>query len=144
MRALVTGAGGFLGGALVRALAERGDAVRALVRPGSSAAVATRLPGSVEISSGDVTDPAAARRAVEGCDVVFHLAGVRRGAAPADFSRVNVGSTRLLLDACVEVAPRLGRFVLAGSLAAAGPSRTGSRSPWPGRRGSSAPATVRT
>ena len=55
MLALVTGAGGFLGGALVRALSARGDAVRALVRR-----PAAGLEGrGVEIVTGDVEDPAA-------------------------------------------------------------------------------------
>lgn len=120
MRALVTGAGGFLGSALVRALSERGDQVRALVRrPAETLA----LPG-VEIATGDATDPAALHAAVRGCDVVFHLAGVRRATDAAEFLRVNAGSTRALLEACVAEAPGLSRFVLAGSMAAAGPSRT--------------------
>jgi nucleoside-diphosphate-sugar epimerase len=120
VRALVTGAGGFLGTALVRALAARGAEVRALVR---RPAPALALPG-VEVVTGDATDPAAARAAVRGRDVVFHLAGVRRSADPAEFRRVNAGGTRALLQACEEEAPGLARFVLAGSLAATGPSRT--------------------
>jgi nucleoside-diphosphate-sugar epimerase len=120
MRALVTGAGGFLGAALVRALTERGDLVRALVR---RPAEALHRPG-VEVVIGDATDAGALRRAVAGCDVVFHLAGVRRAIDPAEFLKVNAGSTRLALEACLAEAPRLRRFVLAGSLAAAGPSRT--------------------
>jgi nucleoside-diphosphate-sugar epimerase len=122
MRALVTGAAGFLGGALVRALAARGDAVRALVR-GPAPALALALPG-VEVVRGDATDATALAAAVRGCDVVFHLAGVRRSTDPAEFMRVNAGSTRLLLDACLAGAPSLSRFVLAGSVAASGPSRT--------------------
>lgn len=120
MRALVTGAGGFLGGALVRALSARGDEVRALVR---RPAPALALPG-VALATGDATDPAVLRAAVRGCEVVFHLAGVRRATDPQEFLRVNAGSTAALLDACVAAAPDLARFVLAGSMAAAGPSRT--------------------
>jgi nucleoside-diphosphate-sugar epimerase len=119
MRALVTGAGGFLGTALVRALSARGDVVRALVR---RPAPALALPG-VEVATGDATDPAALRGAVRGVDVVFHLAGVRRATDPQEFLRVNAGSTRALLEACAAEVPGLTRFVLAGSMAAAGPSR---------------------
>src|SRR6266545_3370111 len=104
MRALVTGAGGFLGSAIVRALAARGTEVRALVR---RPAEGLPHPG-VEVATGDATDPAALRGAVKDCDLVFHLAGVRRATDPAEFLRVNAGSTRALLDAC---------------LAAVGPSR---------------------
>jgi nucleoside-diphosphate-sugar epimerase len=116
VRALVTGAGGFLGQALVRLLVSRGDAVRALVR-----SAAAPVAGA-EVMAGDATDPATLRAAVSGRDLVFHLAGVRRAADPEEFLRVNAGSTRVLLEACVEAAPG-ARVVLAGSLAAAGPSR---------------------
>jgi nucleoside-diphosphate-sugar epimerase len=119
VRALVTGAAGFLGTALVRALSARGDAVRALVRGDAPALV---LPG-VEVVRGDATERASLAPAVRGCDVVFHLAGVRRATDPAEFMRVNAESTRLLLEVCLAEAPSLSRFVLAGSLAAAGPSR---------------------
>jgi len=122
MRALVTGAAGFLGRVLCRRLAGRGLAVRALVR-----GPASDLPGGVELVRGDVTDPAALARAVPDCDMVFHLAGVRRGATREDFRRTNAGGTRLLLEACLAAGAARGRFVLAGSLAAAGPSALGRR-----------------
>jgi nucleoside-diphosphate-sugar epimerase len=117
----VTGAGGFLGTSLVRLLSARGDEVRALVR--GPAPDLHRLSG-VEVTIGDATSGASVRAAVKGCDVVFHLAGVRRATDPDEFLRVNAGSTRLLLEACLAERPSLSRFVLAGSIAAAGPSRT--------------------
>ncbi len=128
LRALDTGAGGFLGTALVRALTARGDEVRALVR--HRAPELDRAEG-VDVLLGDVTSGASLRAAVRGCDVVFHLAGVRRATDPAEFLRVNAGSTRLALDACLSEAPGLSRFVLVGSLAAAGPSATPRREDGP-------------
>jgi nucleoside-diphosphate-sugar epimerase len=125
MKALVTGAGGFLGAWLVRALVDRGWAVRALIRPGSPVHELAGL--GVEERRGDVTDPASLPAAVEGCDVVFHLAGVRRGTRREDFLAVNAGGTRHLLEACGAHAPGLRRFVLAGSLTASGPSASGRR-----------------
>jgi nucleoside-diphosphate-sugar epimerase len=119
MRTLVTGAGGFLGQALVRALVARGDAVRALVRRAPEAVAAL----GAEPVVGDATDPEVLRRAVAGVEVVHHLAGVRRATAPAEFLRVNAESTRLLLEACLAAAPGISRFVLAGSRAAVAPSR---------------------
>jgi nucleoside-diphosphate-sugar epimerase len=124
VRALVTGASGFLGTALVRALAGRGDAVRALVRSDPAPGA---FPAGVEVVRGDATDAAAVRAAVRGREVVFHLAGVRRASGPEEFLRVNAGSTLVALEACAAEAPDLSRFVLAGSLAAAGPSRDGRR-----------------
>ncbi len=127
MRALITGGAGFLGQALVRLLASRGDDVRALVRAAGGAAPAgvepTSTPRGVDVVAGDATDPATMRAAVAGRDVVFHLAGVRRAADPEEFRRVNAGSTRALLEACAEAGSGVPRVVLAGSLAAAGPSR---------------------
>jgi nucleoside-diphosphate-sugar epimerase len=117
--ALVTGAAGFLGRALARRLLARGYAVRALVRDRAREGVLDR---AVEQVVGDVTDPAALARAVPGCDVVFHLAGVRRATDASEFLRVNAGSTRLLLEASLAAGAARQRFVLASSLAAIGPS----------------------
>jgi nucleoside-diphosphate-sugar epimerase len=125
MRALVTGANGFLGTWLARRLLDGGHEVRALLRPGSAPGPLGGL--AVERVPGDVTEPSTLPAAVRGCDVVFHLAGIRRAPRRDDFLRVNAGGTRHLLEACAAHAPGLTRFVLAGSLAASGPSATGRR-----------------
>src|SRR5262245_12729216 len=96
-QALVTGATGFTGGYLVRALRERGIPVRALVRdPGKA-----RFPAAfgVEIAAGDLTNARAVERAVAGCDFVFHLAAVHRDAKYSDtfYRSVNVEGTRNLV-----------------------------------------------
>ena len=119
MRALVTGASGFIGAALVRELHQRGDDVRVLVRKGSSLASLQGIP--VQPSEGDVTDAPSVLRAVEGVDVVYHLAGIRRTPHAEDFRRVNVEGTTHVLDAASKQ-PKPPRVVLAGSLSATGPS----------------------
>lgn len=116
-RVLVTGASGFLGGVLVRRLLERGDDVRCLVRGGAA-------PAGAERFEGDVTQGPDLRAAVRDRELVFHLAGIRRGATRAPFMAVNAFATRTLCEAMVEAGSR--RLVLAGSLAASGPS-TGDR-----------------
>ncbi len=73
MKVLVTGAAGFLGGHLVDLLVERGDEVRALVRPVEDASHLRALPG-IEIMHGDVTDIASLRHAVRGVQRVYHIA----------------------------------------------------------------------
>src|SRR5918912_777049 len=67
VRALVTGATGKVGGATARALLERGDEVRALVREPPRAAAL--LPSGVELVAGDVTEPGGLAAAASGCDV---------------------------------------------------------------------------
>jgi dihydroflavonol-4-reductase len=117
VRALVTGAAGFIGAHVARALAEGGAGVRAFDRraPGEP-------PPGAEVITGDVRDAAALRRALEGCDAVFHLAAVYSFArADADLMQaVNVEGTRALLDA-VARAGHAVRVVHTSSCATCGP-----------------------
>lgn len=97
MKTLVTGGGGFLGGAVVRKLLARGDAVRSFTR--------TAYPWlaelGVEQAHGDLADPDAVEKAVAGCDVVFHVAA-KAGiwGRYADFFTTNVTGTENVLAAC--------------------------------------------
>lgn len=97
MKALVTGGGGFLGGAIVRRLRERGDEVRSFSR-GSYPDLAAL---GVEEVQGDLGDAAAVAGAAPGCDIVFHVAA-KPGVWGSydDFYRPNVVGTRNVLDAC--------------------------------------------
>ena len=70
--ALVTGATGFLGSAVARALLAAGFRVRALVRPGSDRSNLADL--AVEASEGNLTDVASLTRALAGCKALFHVA----------------------------------------------------------------------
>ncbi len=106
MKVLVTGGGGFLGGAVVRRLVERGDDVRTFQR-GSYP-----WHGELEVEArrGDLADDAAVDAAVAGCDAVVHVAalagvwGRRR-----DFDRANVLGTTNVLASCRR--RRVGRLV---------------------------------
>lgn len=120
MRALVTGANGFVGSALVRRLCEHKDSVRCLARRGADLSLLEGL--DVELVEGDVTSPPSLKRAVDGIDVAFHLAGIRRAAAREEFFRVNAEGTRHLCEAMVAAGNR-PRLVLVSSLAAVGPTR---------------------
>ena len=82
MRVLVTGATGFTGGHLAQHLITHGDNVRALVRSRSRERFdRSPLPGKGVIASdGDLMDAASVRRAVDGIDVVYHIAATYREA----------------------------------------------------------------
>ena len=108
LRVAVTGATGFTGSHLVRTLVADGQAVKVLAR---DPARARTLPDEVQVVHGDVTDAAAARKVVEGCDVVYHLAAAFRepGIPDARYHEVHVEATRLLLEAARDEGVR--RFV---------------------------------
>ncbi|MDN5871947.1 MAG: NAD(P)-dependent oxidoreductase [Nitrococcus sp.] len=113
----LTGATGFIGGALCRPLIRAGWQVRALVRRSSGAI----LPAQIECIPGDLDNAAALGRLVAEADAVIHCAGVVRGRCAAHFERVNVGGCKRLLQASRAASPR-ARFLFMSSLAAREPT----------------------
>jgi nucleoside-diphosphate-sugar epimerase len=96
---LITGATGFVGSHLAESCAARGFPVRALARPASDTSLLERLGATVV--GGDLADPAALGRALDGADVVFHCAAKVGDWGPVeDYRAVNVEGMRTLLDAC--------------------------------------------
>jgi dihydroflavonol-4-reductase len=99
MKALVTGATGFVGAAVARALLGAQWRVRVLARPGSDRRNLKSL--DVEVSEGDLADLKSLERAAQGCEGLFHVAAdYRLGARdPAELYRSNVEGTRNVLSA---------------------------------------------
>jgi dihydroflavonol-4-reductase len=120
---LVTGATGFLGGHITRLLVERGDEVRALVRPTSDLVSLSGL--EVETLRGEVDDRRAVRRALRGVERVFHLAGTTNlRLSRAEVFAVNVEGTRNVLEEALRAGVQ--RVVYTSSVVAVGPARKGS------------------
>ncbi|MFN3134309.1 MAG: NAD-dependent epimerase/dehydratase family protein [Candidatus Kryptonium sp.] len=118
MKALVTGATGFIGSHLVDELLNRNYEIRCIVRDTSNL---KWLDGkNIEIFKGSLFDIDFLKRAVKDVDYVYHIAGVTKGRDYQDYYRGNVETTRNLLEACLEN-QNLKKFVLASSLAAVGP-----------------------
>ncbi len=114
----MTGGTGFVGGAVVRALVEQRWDVVALARTEASAGALARAGARVAL--GDVGHPDSIRRAVTGCDVVFHAAGLNASCLPdpSPLFRVNVEGTRTVLETAARAGVR--RFVHTSSAAVIG------------------------
>ncbi|MGH7658322.1 MAG: NAD-dependent epimerase/dehydratase family protein, partial [Gemmatimonadales bacterium] len=121
MKALVTGATGFVGTHLVAALCRAGDEVTALVRSPGRASVLEGL--KYRTVSGDLDGDRALAEAVSGQDVIYHAAALVAARNETEFFRVNRGGTGRLLNAAA--ASGTPRFVLVSSLAAGGPTQPG-------------------
>ncbi len=118
MKALVTGATGFVGAAVARKLLSAQCQVRVLARRGSDR---RNLQGlDVEVCEGDLTDSSSLQRAAQGCEGMFHVAAdYRLGARdPAELYRTNVEGTRNVLDAAQRSGVR--RIVYTSSVATIG------------------------
>jgi 2-alkyl-3-oxoalkanoate reductase len=113
VRALVTGATGFLGSYLTRALIGRGDSVRILARTVERGR-ALQAAGA-ELRLGDLGEPSSLARTAEGMDVVFHLVRSATSASAEIFERVDVEGTKQMLIEAERAGVR--RFVYVSTLA---------------------------
>lgn len=123
MTALITGATGFVGAAVLRKLVAEGLAVKALVRPSSDR---RNLEGvACTPVEGDLRDIDSLRAALRGCDILFHVAADYRMWArnPMDIVAANVQGTRNIMQAAREAG--IGRLVYTSSVATLAPSWNG-------------------
>ncbi len=125
MKALVTGATGFVGSHLAAALVKRGDEVSCLARRPEQAAFIASL-GAL-IAPGSLEDVESLKAALRGVDRVYHLAGLTAAGSEREFLEVNEGGTLRLIGAIRASVPSLKRFVYVSSLAAVGPTSRGAR-----------------
>jgi nucleoside-diphosphate-sugar epimerase len=120
--AFVTGATGFLGGHVARALNGLGWQVRALAR--DPARAATLLPAGTQIYGGDLSPATDLEAACRDCEAVVHVAGLVKAKGLDDYREVNARGTERLLHAATRSAPD-ALFLLVSSQAAVGPARMG-------------------
>jgi 2-alkyl-3-oxoalkanoate reductase len=113
----LTGATGFIGGAIAQWLASGGWRVRALAR---SLAGEARLGPEVQVVRGSLDDLDSLRQLVHGASTVVHCAGAVRGVAPGDFERANADGVARLARAVAEEMPPT-RVIAISSLAARHP-----------------------
>ena len=118
MTTLVTGASGFVGSSVVKALLTRGEPVRVLIRARSDCRNLRDLP--VETMVGDLEQPSTLRRVVAGCRALYHVAADYRlwAPRPGAMYRVNVDGTRALLRAAADAG--VERIVYTSSVATLG------------------------
>ncbi|MDT7043277.1 hopanoid-associated sugar epimerase [Candidatus Nitronereus thalassa] len=123
MKALVTGATGFIGSAVARALLATGTEVRALVRQGTDVRALDGL--AVETVHGDLCDAASLRSALCGCQQLYHVAAhyALWARDPSVFYRVNVDGTKALMEAARDAG--IERIVYTSSVAALGVPKAG-------------------
>jgi dTDP-glucose 4,6-dehydratase len=132
-RVLVTGAGGFIGSHLTERLVRDGHQVRALVRyngrddRGNLSDLPADIQAAIEVERGDLKDPGAVRRAVDGREWVFHLGALiaipYSYHNPYDVVQTNVLGTAHILDAC-RASSALARLVLTSTSEVYGTAQT--------------------
>ncbi len=119
-RAFVTGATGFIGSHLVDELLKKGFSVKCSIRKTSN--LQWLVNKDIELVEVDLSDKVAMKKAISGCDYIFHLAGVLFAQSEEEYIAGNVGFTKSLIDACSELETKIKRFVYLSSIVAAGSS----------------------
>lgn len=122
MKALVTGATGFIGSHLVAELLKKGYDVTCLVRKSSNLRWIEGL--KVNLIYGDFRE-GSLEGLPEDIDYVYHLAGLTKATNEAEFFCVNTGGTENLLKALTSRSKEIKRFLFLSSLAATGPAEAG-------------------
>lgn len=119
MRALVTGATGYVGHSLALALAQKGDEVNIIVRNPVSASIP--LHPNIHIFKGDITDKATITPAIKGCENIFHTAALVKSCSKnaADFYEINVEGTRKMLESALSAG--IKKFVFTSTAGVIGP-----------------------
>jgi dihydroflavonol-4-reductase len=118
MKVLITGSSGFIGTAVTRAVVARGDEVRVLIRPTSNL---KNLEGlDVEKIHGDLQDPQSLKKAMTGCQGLYHVAAhyALWDQDPSTFYKINVAGTKNLLSAAGEAGVK--RIVYTSTIGAIG------------------------
>lgn len=123
MRAVVTGGAGFIGSHLVERLVDRGDEVICVEHAQADTSWVTHLP--IDYRTHGVERTAALRAALDGADVVFHLAALTQARRSSDYYAVNTEGTARVLEAAAQLGSRAPRVILASSLSAVGPGLPG-------------------
>jgi len=118
MRVFITGATGFVGGAVARHLVAAGHQVRALVRPGADQRLLAGLP--IQQVAGHLTDLAALQQGIAGCEWVFHVAALYSfwGHTWQEFEQSNIQGTRNVMEAAGQAGVQ--RIVYTSSIATLG------------------------
>ncbi len=122
MKALITGATGFIGSHLADHLHAKGYDLRVMVRGSSNNKYIKQLP--LEYMTADFNDPESLRAVVSEVDYIYHVAGATAARDRAGFFSGNQLATRNLLLAVQDANPNLKRFVHVSSQAAVGPARS--------------------
>ncbi len=121
MKALVTGATGFVGSHLAELLLDEGWEVAALVRAPKRKSWLDLIPAVRKIE-GSLEDPASLAAAAAGADYIFHAAGLVKARSEGEYLRTNGDGTRAMVEAALKTAGSLKRFVYISSQASAGPA----------------------